>query len=375
MSGGTTSGGPAGGGSTSSGQTSRNGNGSGKARRVMARAPLRLGLGGGGTDVSPYSDEFGGYVLNATIDQYAYCVLELNADDEIVLQATDRGEAARSPLIERFDLSEPLALHKGIYNRVVREFNGGKPLSVKMTTYADVVAGSGLGTSSTLVVAILQAFDELLGLGLGEYDLAHLAYEIERVEVGLSGGKQDQYAAAFGGFNFMEFGGDGNSDRVVVNPLRIKDWVVNELESSLVLFHTGQSRESARIIDEQRANVKAHNARSVDAMHQLKRDAVTMKEALLKCDLQAFTACLGKSWEAKKHLAASITNSDIDRIFAAVRDAGAQAGKVSGAGGGGVIMFMVDPARKMDVLRALHGFEGRVINCHFTQRGAEAWTR
>lgn len=359
----------------SGGTAGRNGNGSARARRVMARAPLRLGLGGGGTDVSPYSDDFGGYVLNATIDQYAYCVLELTGEAEILIQATDRGEVARLPLAGQFELAEPLALHKGIYNRVVREFNDGKPLPIKMTTYADVVAGSGLGTSSTLVVAILQAFDELLGLGLGEYDLAHLAYEIEREEVGLSGGKQDQYAAAFGGFNFMEFGGDGANDRVVVNPLRVKDWVVNELESSLVLFHTGQSRESARIIDEQRANVKSHNVKSVDAMHQLKRDAVTMKEALLKGDLPAFTACLGKSWEAKKHLAASITNSDIDRIFTAVQAAGVQAGKVSGAGGGGVIMFMVDPARKMDVLRALQGFEGRVINCHFTQRGAEAWTR
>src|SRR6185436_7065917 len=111
--------------------------------------------------------------------------------------------------------------------------------------------------------------------------------------------------------------GEGNGGRVIVNPLRIKDWIVNELESSLVLFHTGQSRESARIIDVQRANVKSHNAKSVDAMHQLKRDAVTMKEALLKGDLAGFTACLGKSWEAKKDLAASITNSDIDRIFAA----------------------------------------------------------
>jgi D-glycero-alpha-D-manno-heptose-7-phosphate kinase len=360
----------------------RNGNGFAKTnagKRVMARAPLRLGFGGGGTDVSPYSDNFGGYVLNATIDQYAYCVLELSTGTELVIQASDRGEEVRCAPVAQFELTDPLALHKGIYNRIVREFNEGRPLPIKMTTYADVVAGSGLGTSSTMVVAILQAFDELLGLGLGEYDLAHLAYVIEREEVGLSGGKQDQYAAAFGGFNFMEFGGDGGSgstsDRVIVNPLRVKDWVVNELESSLVLFHTGQSRESARIIDEQRANVKAQNTKSVDAMHQLKRDAVTMKEALLKGDLAAFTACLGKSWEAKKHLAASITNSDIDRIFSAALEAGAQAGKVSGAGGGGVIMFMADPARKMDVLRALKTFEGRVINCHFTQRGAESWTR
>ena len=343
-----------------------------RRERVSARAPLRLGLGGGGTDVSPYSDEYGGNVLNATIDQYAHCIIDMIEGDRVVFHAADRQERFESPLGGPLPLVEPLALHKGIYNRIVRDFNGGKPLPLRITTYADVIAGSGLGTSSTMVVAILQAFDELLGLSLGEYDLAHLAYEIERIDVGLSGGKQDQYAAAFGGFNFMEFGAEG---RVIVNPLRVKEWIVNEMESSLVLFHTGQSRESARIIDEQRANVRAHDRVSVEAMHQLKRDAITLKEALLVGDLAGFSACLGKSWEAKKKLAASITNSDIDRIFASALAAGAYSGKVSGAGGGGVVMFMVDPARKMEVHDTLSAFPGRIISCHFTQRGAEAWTR
>ena len=338
----------------------------------MARAPLRLGLGGGGTDVSPYSDDFGGYVLNATIDQYAHCIIDLPGDGMIRFHAADRGERVEAPLTARFELDGALALHKGIYNRIVRDFNRGEPLAVTITTYADVIAGSGLGTSSTMVVTILQAFDELLGLGLGEYDLAHLAFEIERIDVGLSGGKQDQYAAAFGGFNFMEFGAQ---DKVIVNPLRVKNWIVNELESSLILFHTGQSRESARIIDEQRANVRTQNTASVDAMHQLKQDAITMKEALLTGDLAGFSACLGKSWEAKKKLAASVTNSSIDRILEAAIGAGAHAGKVSGAGGGGVVMFMVDPARRIEAQSALAGLDGHLINCHFTQSGAEAWTR
>lgn len=342
---------------------------------VMARAPLRLGFGGGGTDVSPYSDRFGGFVLNATIDQYAYCVLAPSPSGRVLIEATDRREAIDCAASDRLPLDGALALHKGLYNRIVRDFNGGKPLPVHMTTYADVVAGSGLGTSSTLVVAMIQAYDEWLGLGLGEYDVAHLAYEVERLDVGLSGGKQDQYAAAFGGFNFMEFGGEGQPDRVIVNPLRVKDRVLNELESSLVLFHTGQSRESARIIDEQKANVESKAVASVDAMHQLKQDALIMKEALLKGRLDTFASRLGASWEAKKRLAHSISNTNIDSLMQAALEAGAIAGKVSGAGGGGVVMLVVDPRRKMDVIRALSGHEGYVINCHFTQRGAEAWTR
>jgi D-glycero-alpha-D-manno-heptose-7-phosphate kinase len=345
------------------------------AQTVMARAPLRLGFGGGGTDVSPYSDQFGGYVLNATIDQYAYCVLGPAPGGRLILEAADRGESFEGPALEVLPLDRGLALHRGLYNRIVREFNQGKPLSVHLTTFADVVAGSGLGTSSTLVVAMLQAYDEWLGLGLGEYDIAHLAYEVERQEVGLSGGKQDQYAAAFGGFNFMEFGGADQPDRVIVNPLRIKDRILNELESSLVLFHTGQSRDSARIIDEQKANVTSGASASVEAMHQLKQDALIMKEALLKGRLDTFAARLGASWEAKKRLAHSISNSNIDRLMQAAADAGAIAGKVSGAGGGGVVMLMVEPRRKMEVIRALTQFEGYVINCHFIQRGAEAWTR
>ena len=173
----------------------------------------------------------------------------------------------------------------------------------------------------------------------------------------------------------MEFGGEGQADRVIVNPLRIKDRVLTDLESSLVLFHTGQSRESARIIDEQKRNVQADASASIEAMHRLKQDALVMKEALLKGRLDDFARCLGASWEAKKQLAHSISNRNIDDLMNAALAAGAIAGKVSGAGGGGVVMLMVEPRRKMEVLRALKAFPGYVINCHFTQRGAEAWTR
>ncbi|MNI44830.1 D-glycero-alpha-D-manno-heptose 7-phosphate kinase [compost metagenome] len=337
---------------------------------IRSKAPLRLGLAGGGTDVSPYCDEFGGYVLNATLDMYAYCTIETTNDNKITFYAADRNEFFQSESCERLELDGLLDLHKGIYNRIVREFNHCNPLSLKITTYSDAPAGSGLGSSSTMVVAILQAYVEWMNLPLGEYDIAHLAYEIERVDVGLGGGRQDQYAATFGGFNFIEF---YSEDRVIVNPLRIKSWVVNELENSIVLYYTGASRESANIIKEQVANAENKNEKSLQAMHELKADALIMKEAILKGELRKFAEYLGKSWEAKKRMASSISNGEIDRIYDIAMEAGAYAGKVSGAGGGGFMIFIVDPVRRLQLIRELKKLPGEVINFHFTSVGAEGW--
>lgn len=338
---------------------------------VRSKAPLRLGLAGGGTDVSPYSDQFGGYVLNATIDMYAYCTIEVTNADKIEIRAADQDLSFESPAVDHLEIDGALDLHKGVYNRVVKEFNGGDPLGFKMTTYSDALAGSGLGSSSTMVVAILSAFVEWLNLPLGEYDIANLAYQIERKDIGLSGGKQDQYAATFGGFNFMEF---YENDRVIVNPLRIKSWIMDELETSMVLYFTGVSRESAKIIDEQARNVVENKQTSIDAMHQLKADALVMKEALLKGEIQRFAKHLNKSWEAKKKMAHTITNQAIDEIYQAALDAGAISGKISGAGGGGFMMLFVDPTKKVNVINELGKFPGKVFKCHFTKHGSVGWT-
>jgi len=338
---------------------------------VRSKAPLRLGLAGGGTDVSPYSDQFGGYVLNATIDMYAYCTIEVTNADKIEIRAADQDLSFESPAVDHLEIDGALDLHKGVYNRVVKEFNGGDPLGFKMTTYSDALAGSGLGSSSTMVVAILSAFVEWLNLPLGEYDIASLAYQIERKDIGLSGGKQDQYAATFGGFNFMEF---YENDRVIVNPLRIKSWILDELETSMVLYFTGVSRESAKIIDEQARNVVENKKKSIDAMHQLKADALVMKEALLKGEIQRFAKHLNKSWEAKKKMAHTITNQAIDEIYQAALDAGAISGKISGAGGGGFMMLFVDPTKKVNVINELGKFPGKVFKCHFTKHGSVGWT-
>ncbi len=304
---------------------------------IRARAPLRVGLAGGGTDLSPFCDIYGGYVLNATIDLYAYAHIESTNDRTVEISAPDIAEQYVGRAVSRMEPDGPLALQKAVINRIVKDFRRGDPLPLRMVTYCDVPPGSGLGSSSTLVVAIVKAFVELLRLPLGEYDVARLAFEVERRDLGWSGGRQDQYAATFGGFNFMEFYAN---ERIIVNPLRIKNWILPD---------------------------------SMDAMKALKDDALRTKESVLKGDFCQFAHYIGKSWEAKKRVAEGITNSYIDRVFDVAKNAGARAGKLSGAGGGGFALFVVDPAKRMDVMRALTQTGGEVRPCHFTKNGTEGW--
>ena len=336
---------------------------------VRSKAPLRLGLAGGGTDVSPYSDLHGGVILNATINLFAYCTIEETSTDIISITATDINQHFEYPVNVKLPINGNLDLHKGVYNRVIKDF-GIKPLSFSISTYSDAPPGSGLGSSSTMVVAILKAFVEWLNLPLGEYEIARLAYEIERVDLGLSGGKQDQYAAAFGGFNFMEFYKD---DRVIVNPLRVKRWIVDELEASMVLYYTGASRSSAKIIDEQKKNTSTGNAVAIEAMHQIKHSASEMKEAILKGDIKRYAQILGEGWISKKKMAASISNDGIDKIFDIATEAGSISGKVSGAGGGGFIMFVVTPTRKMELIKRLKQLDGLVVPFQFNEGGCHGW--
>ncbi|NSW94696.1 MAG: dehydrogenase [Bacteroidales bacterium] len=335
-----------------------------------SKAPLRLGLAGGGTDVSPYSDLYGGAVLNATIDQYAYCTIEETNDDIIEIYAVDLNFRKTYPSSLFLPPDGTLDLHKGVYNHLVKRFGFTKPLSFKLVTYCDVPPGSGLGTSSTMVVAIIRAFTEWLNLPLGDYDTAYMAYRIERVDLGLRGGKQDQYAATFGGFNFIEF---YSNDRVVVNPLRMKRWIVDELEASMVLYYSGASRSSDRIILEQQKNTSSGKKIPVEATHRIKESAYIMKDFLLRGDIVQFAVALDREWENKKKMAGSITNRTIDKIYETARSAGAYGGKVSGAGGGGFMFFAVNPVKKLDLINALGHFSGKVLNFHFTENGCYGW--
>ncbi|MGX9774587.1 GHMP family kinase ATP-binding protein [Janthinobacterium aestuarii] len=337
---------------------------------IRARAPLRLGLAGGGTDVAPYCDLYGGHVLNATIDRYAYAVIKTLNEPVVRFFATDQQTETVESTSVPLALNGKLDLHKAVYNEMIQVYNGGEAIPLELSTFCDAPAGSGLGSSSTLVVVMIRAFTELLNLPLDDYTIAHLAYKIERVDCGLQGGRQDQYSATFGGFNFMEFYAD---DRAVINPLRIKNWILCELEASLVLFYTGVSRESAKIIADQSRNVESGLVNEMEAMHGIKREALIMKECLLRGDFGGIVDSMRDGWENKKRSAKTVSNSHIEEIYNAAIAAGALAGKVSGAGGGGFMMFFVPPDKRMDVVRTLSNFDGQVSNCHFTKNGTQAW--
>ncbi|NLN95509.1 MAG: dehydrogenase [Bacteroidales bacterium] len=337
---------------------------------IRSKAPLRLGLAGGGSDVAPYSDLYGGAILNATINMYAYATIIPRNDGKIVLNSYDSKQSIELNAKKTLTINGRLDLHKGVYNRVVKDYVH-KPLSFELTTFVDAPPGSGLGTSSTMVVSILGAFTEWLKLPLGEYDIARLAYEIERIDLGMAGGKQDQYAATFGGVNFMEFFKD---NKVIVNPLRIRSTYLNELSYSLILFYTETSRLSSKIIEQQVKNVLHNKVESIEAMHQLKNQAIMMKEALLKGDLDEMGHILDFGWHYKKQMADDITNEQLDLIYETAREAGASGGKISGAGGGGFMIFYCPENTRVKVIQELEKMGGRVRRYEFTTMGLTSWT-
>ena len=337
---------------------------------IRSKAPLRIGIAGGGTDVSPYSDLYGGAILNATIDLYAYASLEPldNGLIEFCIDGTDKKISFKSE--KQLEIVKDFELFIGVYNRIIKEFNI-EPLSFRLTSYIEAPQGSGLGTSSTIVVSLIGAFVEWLKLPLGKYDIAHLAYDIERKDLMMSGGKQDQYAATFGGINYMEFLGD---DKVIVNPLQLKDEILYELECNLLLYYTATQRLSATIINEQVKNVNDKNEKSIEAMHNLKEQAQQMKDNLLKGNLQKIGEILHFGWLNKKQIAQSISNNLIDTTYEMALKHGATGGKISGAGGGGFMFFYCPAVTKIKVARAIEGLGGKVQSFKFTKQGLTTWT-
>lgn len=337
---------------------------------IRSKAPFRLGLAGGGTDVSPYSDLYGGCILNATINLYAFANIEPRTDNKIVFHIPQTNEEYIFDSAIELPISNDKAdLMKGIYNRVIKDFIK-KPLSFTLTCALEVPFGSGLGTSSTLAIAILGAYTEWLSLPLGDYDLAYLAYQIERIDLKQAGGKQDQYAAAFGGFNFMEFYAE---DKVIVNPLRIRNEIINELSNNLLLCYTNSSRNSGDIIEKQQKNVKDHQERSIEAMHQIKKQSYEIKEAILKNNLDEIGDVLHRGWTYKRDMADGISTPLFEELYNTAISAGATGGKISGAGGGGYVFFYCPGNTRFSVAKALQGLDGQIQPYTFTKKGLETW--
>jgi D-glycero-alpha-D-manno-heptose-7-phosphate kinase len=344
---------------------------SARPRAVRARAPLRLGLAGGGTDIAAYATARGGAVLNVTIDRFAFAHLTLLDDGELRFRAADLGVTDGGRVGEPLPRGQGLSIHRAVYNRITADYFGGKGPSVSLTTTVDAPAGSGLGSSSALCVAIVAAFASAFDLPLGSYDVARLAHQVERIDLKLAGGKQDHYSAAFGGLNFIEFSGEKN---VTVNPLNLKTSYAREFESSIVICFTGQSRDSASIIEKQIDAIETLNSQALLRLDSLKRDAFDMKDAVLHGDLERVARILNRSWAAKRALITMISNDRLDEIHRIAMQAGATAGKISGAGGGGFFMFLTQPENRLSLIQALAAAGLPASPVYFTPEGAETWT-
>jgi len=277
-------------------------------------------------------------------------------------------------LTVRFELGDPLVydgqldLAKGVVQHFVRA--GSMTSGADIYLHNDAPPGSGLGSSSALTVALLQAIAHYVRVPMGPYEIADTAYRIERLDVGIRGGKQDQFACTFGGFNFIEF----TADATVVSPLRIKPDVVAELEYSLLFAYIGGVRLSSHIIEKQTSNFRQGKAGTVEALDQLKELAHETKKALLLGRLTRFGELLDSAWQAKRKLAEEISNPRIDGLYEQARRAGALGGKLSGAGGGGFMFFFCDPRRRFSVQEALARMGATIVNFSFTNEGVRSWT-
>ena len=315
-------------------------------RTSWASAPLRISFAGGGTDVPPYPATYGGAVLSVTIDRCATADLRPRADGDYHVESLDlMARAAFAPHELTFNG------HLDLVKAVLRELAASRPgRGLDLTLATDAPPGSGLGSSSALVVAMLAAVGAATGRRWSPAELAWTAYQVERVDLKIEGGMQDQYAAAFGGLNFIEFHGD---ERVEVQPLQIHGDILEELERSLLLAWSGQSRTDGGILRRQVDGVLLGSAESLATLGALKALAETMRDALLGGDLATFAEGLHEGWEQKRRLAAGVATPRLDELYAVGRAAGAAGGKVLGAGGGGFLLFSVPPERRARVAHEL----------------------
>lgn len=333
---------------------------------IRSRAPLRLSFAGGGTDISPYMDERGGAVLSVTIDKYAYASLRLSDDDSISVRSLDYDVVAKYRLDDPLQFDGSLDLVKAVLKRMnSHEERQG----MEFFLHTDAPPGSGLGSSSAVVIALMGLFRHWKNHPMTDYQLAELAYEIERKDLGIAGGKQDQYAAVFGGVNFIEFSSAG----VVVNPLRVSPETLNELQYLSLLCYTGRTRVSDGIIRSQIEGYVQSYEEVIAAMDELKSIAVDMKNALLRNDLRDFGALLHSGWQAKKKMAGAITNPTIDEMYSVGRTHGALGGKVTGAGGGGYMLFVCEFDRKHIVAQKLEELGGQIVEFAFDRDGLQTW--
>lgn len=334
---------------------------------IRSRAPLRVSFAGGGTDVHPFPAMEGGAIFSATINRYVYGTLTPRDDDLINIESIDFG------ITMTFDPNQDVSLEGDLtlFKAAIKRLNDGRAPGFDLLVRSSAPPGSGLGSSSTVMVCLVGLLRDHYRLSLTNYEVAELAYHIEREDLGITGGYQDQYAATFGGFNFIEF----ESGRVLVNPLRISDDIVRELESSLLLVDLGMTRASSEIIDDQTARLERRDMDTLMGLRMQRALAFDMKDALLRGHLTEFGEMLGLAWEHKQRMSPKITNPHIAEAYALAKAHGTVGGKITGAGGGGHMLLFCDLKDRHRVAGALEDFGAIVHDFAFEPSGVTTWTK
>jgi D-glycero-alpha-D-manno-heptose-7-phosphate kinase len=338
---------------------------SGRPMLIRSKAPLRVSFAGGGTDVPPFPETEGGCVLSATINKYAFGALRPRDNGQIRIESLDFGLTIECDTQTELTYDGKLDMAKA----AIRNLGGQSPTGFDLFLHTDAPPGSGLGSSSSLMVAMVGLLRDFKGLSLTNYEIAELAYALERNELGIKGGFQDQYAASFGGFNFIEF----LDKQVVVNPLRISQDTINELEHNLLLCFTGTTRVSDSIISDQTRRYERSEIDTVSGLRSQKQLAVEMKKSLLHGRLDDFGDLLNSAWEFKKKMSPKISNPMIDQLYSEAKMAGALGGKIMGAGGGGFMLFYCPFEQKHKIATRLKQIGASLSEFAFEEHGLQTW--
>lgn len=331
---------------------------------VRSRAPTRISFAGGGTDVPPYCDEYGGCVVSGAINRYAYSTFESRNDQEIHIESGDFLKKLKFASMDEINYNNELDVIKA----AVKNLNSGK-MGFNLFMRTNVPPRSGLGGSASAFVSLIGLFDHINGKKMTGYDIASLAHKLEREELKVPGGKQDQYAAALGGINFIEFI-DG---KVLVHPLKIKDEIRFDLEKHIILGYLGdRTAQGGDIISDQTKTVK-NKPEVLEAHHKYKELALDIRDTLKNGDIIRFGELLNKAWETKKKFSGMISNTKIDEIYDFARKNGAIGGKISGAGGGGFMMFLCQPNKEHNLVNKLESVGVRTEHVSFDFDGIQTW--
>ena len=332
------------------------------ATYIRSRAPVRVSFGGGGSDLTHYFENNAGAVINAAISIYSHATMKLRNDYKVKIVSRD----LKAELVAE-DLDDALS-QKGRFGLIQSLLSIVKPsYGFELYLHSDFPVGSGLGGSATVAAVVLGCFNMLRTDQWNYHELSEIAFQAERLHLGIAGGWQDQYAAVFGGFNFIEFHAKEN----IVNPIRIHSDVILELEESLLLCNTGVEHHSGNIHDNQK------EAMGSDSIREMVSENVDLSYAtrnhLLKGELRKFGECLGKSWELKRKFSSMISNDYIDSIYKGAIRHGAVGGKLLGAGGGGFFLFYVPPFNKNTLIDYLESENLKLQAFRFEPEGLKAW--